>query len=71
MFDNFSNLLSQKDKSHTITGVTGSRKAYLTANLFLNSDTPVVSILADRNKALNFIDELTFFLPEKKQSIIL
>ncbi|MCK5097438.1 MAG: transcription-repair coupling factor, partial [Desulfobacteraceae bacterium] len=70
MFDNFSNLLSEKDKSLTITGITGSRKAYITANLFLKSDVPVVSILSDRKKALNFIDELIFFLPEIKESII-
>ena len=70
MFDNFSNLLSQKDKSLTITGITGSRKAYITANLFLNSKIPVVSILSDRKKALNFIDELIFFYPKIKKSII-
>ncbi|MCK5542031.1 MAG: transcription-repair coupling factor [Desulfobacterales bacterium] len=70
MFDNFSNILSQKDKSSTITGITGSRKAYITANLFLNSETPVISVLPDRKKALNFIDELIFFLPQIKKFII-
>jgi transcription-repair coupling factor (superfamily II helicase) len=70
MFDNFSNLLSQKEKSLTLTGITGSRKAYIAANLFLNSDVPLVIILPDRKKALHFIDELDFFLPEVKQSII-
>ena len=70
MFDNFSNILSQKDKSTTITGISGSRKAYITANLYLKSDVPVVLIFPDRNKTLKFIDALTFFLPEIKKSII-
>ena len=70
MFDDFSTLLSKKDKSLTITGITGSRKAYITVNFFLKSDIPVVCILPDRNKALNFIDELTFFSPVLKESII-
>lgn len=74
MFDHFSNLLSKKDKCLTVTGITGSRKAYIIANLFLNSAIPsinhIVSILPDRNKALNLIDELIFFSPELKKSII-
>lgn len=70
MFDNFSNLLFKKNKSTTIAGISGSRKAYITANLFMISEVPVVVILPDRKKALNFIDELIFFLPSIKNSII-
>jgi transcription-repair coupling factor (superfamily II helicase) len=70
MFDNFSNLLSKNNKHTTITGISGSRKAYITANLFLKSDIPVVIILPDRKSALNFIEDLLFFLPEIKESII-
>ncbi|MCP3898585.1 MAG: transcription-repair coupling factor, partial [Desulfobacteraceae bacterium] len=70
MFDNFSNIKPQQGKSSTVTGVTGSRIAYITANLFLKSEVPIVSIFPDRKKALNFIDELIFFYPEIKESII-
>ncbi len=70
MFDKFTKFSSQKEKSFIITGIKGSRKAYITANLFLNSDVPVVSILPDQKQAINFIDELIFFSPEIKESII-
>ncbi len=70
MFDDFSKLLRNKKKNITITGISGSRKTYLATNFILNSEVPVVLVLPDRKKALNFIDELIFFSPTIKKSII-
>jgi len=53
-----------------ITPTDGSHKAYLTSQLFKDCKVPIVVILKDTKKALGFIDDFSFFLPEKKDQLI-
>ncbi|MBU2452638.1 MAG: transcription-repair coupling factor, partial [Proteobacteria bacterium] len=62
--------VQNKGNSAVITPTDGSHKAYLTAQLYKASDVSIVVILKDKKKALSFLDELNFFLPEKKDQII-
>ncbi|WP_299981386.1 transcription-repair coupling factor [Desulfobacula sp.] len=58
------------DNCVVITPTDGSHKAYLTSQLFKDSKVPIVVILKDTKKALHFIDDFSFFLPEKKDQLI-
>jgi transcription-repair coupling factor (superfamily II helicase) len=58
------------DSAVVITPTQGSHKAYLTSQWFTASGVSIVVILKDTKKALSFLDELKFFLPEKKEQII-
>ncbi|WP_457551860.1 transcription-repair coupling factor [Desulfobacula sp.] len=56
--------------SVVITPTDGSHKAYLTSQWFSDSDETIVVILKNIKKAMCFLDELKFFLPDKKDRII-
>jgi len=58
------------ENSVVITPTDGSHKAYLTAQLFQSSDKSIVVIVKDVKKALSFLDELKFFLPDIKNQIV-
>ena len=58
------------ENSIVITPTDGSHKAYLTAQLFQSSDVSMVVIVKDVKKALSVLDELKFFLPDKKNRIV-
>jgi transcription-repair coupling factor (superfamily II helicase) len=58
------------DNAVVITPTQGSHKAYLTSQWFTASEVSIVAILKDTKKALRFLDELKFFLPDKKDRII-
>ena len=58
------------DNSVVTIPTNGSHKAYLTSRLFKNSNVSIVVILKDIKKALDFLNELRFFLPEKKDRLI-
>ncbi len=53
-----------------ITPTDGSHKAYLTSKWYDTSDGSILVILKDTKKALRFVDELNFFLPNKKDKIV-
>ena len=53
-----------------ITQTEGSHKAYLTAKWYGTSDGSILVVLKDTKKALQFLDELNFFLPNKKDNIV-
>ena len=61
-----------KSSSSIVTmGSDGSHKAYLTARLFqAQPEGPMVVVLADQKQALNFIEDLNFFIPKEKDKII-
>ncbi len=58
------------NSSAVIIPTDGSHKAYLTAQLYKIKKIPFVVVLKDAKKALSFIEELKFFLPEDKSRII-
>ncbi|MBU8912133.1 MAG: transcription-repair coupling factor [Desulfobacterales bacterium] len=62
--------IQNTDSSVVITPSEGSHKAWLTAQLFKNSKDSIVVIVKDTKKALRFIDDFSFFLPEKKDQLI-
>ena len=53
-----------------ITQTDGSHKAYLTSKWYGTSDVSILVVLKDTKKALRFLDELNFFLPNKKDKIV-
>ncbi len=70
MLENFSDFLSVRETSLTITGVTNPVPAYITANLMENSLVPVVLIFPDNKRVLSFLDDFNFFYPEFEERII-
>ncbi|MBU1698388.1 MAG: DEAD/DEAH box helicase, partial [Proteobacteria bacterium] len=48
----------------------GSHKAYLTSKWYSSSKVSILVILKDTKKAIEFLDELNFFLPDKKGKIV-
>src|SRR3989339_1838504 len=58
------------NSSIVIIPTEGSHKAYLTSQLYKSKKKPFVVILKDINKALSFIEELNFFLPDDNNQII-
>ncbi|MBC2705503.1 transcription-repair coupling factor [Desulfobacula sp.] len=58
------------DNCVVITPTDGSHKAYLTAQLFKDAKVPIVVILKDTKRALCFIDDFSFFLPDKKDQLV-
>ncbi|MBT3177845.1 MAG: transcription-repair coupling factor [Desulfobacula sp.] len=64
-----------KDVQHhgssvVITPAEGSHKAYMTSNWYSASDVSILVVLRDTKKAHSFLDELFFFLPDKKDKIV-
>ncbi|MBT6338689.1 MAG: transcription-repair coupling factor, partial [Desulfobacula sp.] len=53
-----------------ITQTDGSHKAYLTSKWYGTFDVSILVVLKDTKKALRFLDELNFFLPNKKDKIV-
>ena len=64
------NEIKNADKSVVITPTDGSHKAWLTSQLFKNSRKSIVVILKDTKRALQFIEDFLFFLPEGKEQLI-
>jgi len=62
--------IQNTNTSVVITPTDGSHKAYLTALWYAASKVSIVVVLTDTKKALGFLDELKFFLPEKKDQIV-
>jgi len=58
------------NSSSVIIPTDGSHKAYLTSQLYKTKKSSFVVVLKEANKALRFIDELKFFLPENKDQIV-
>ncbi|MBU0465661.1 MAG: transcription-repair coupling factor, partial [Proteobacteria bacterium] len=58
------------DNSVVITPTEGSHKAYLTSKWYSSSKVSILVILKDTKKAIEFLDELNFFLPDKKGKIV-
>ncbi|SDT96413.1 transcription-repair coupling factor (superfamily II helicase) [Desulfobacula phenolica] len=58
------------DNNVVIIPTDGSHKACLISQLFNDSNDSIVVILSDTKKALGFLDELSFFLPDKKDHIV-
>ena len=53
-----------------ISPFDGSHRAYLTALIYKNLGISVVAVLPDQSRALNFLEDLKFFLPEDRDRII-
>ncbi|MFA5902609.1 MAG: transcription-repair coupling factor [Desulfobacula sp.] len=62
--------ICNQNSSVIITPTDGSHKAYLTSRLYKTKKVPFVVVLKDTNKALGFIEELKFFLPEDRNQIV-
>ena len=62
--------ISLQNSSVIIIPTDGSHKAYLTSRLYKAKKTSFVIVLKDANKALSFIEELKFFLPEDESHIV-
>jgi len=62
--------LKNIDNSVVITPTDGSHKAYLLSKWYSSSKTSILVILKDTKKAMEFLDELNFFLPDKKEKIV-
>ncbi len=58
------------DNSVVITPTDGSHKAYLTSKWYSSSKVSILVILKDTKKTIEFLDELNFFLPDKKDKIV-
>ncbi|MCG8563928.1 MAG: hypothetical protein MI747_02495 [Desulfobacterales bacterium] len=60
-----------KTKNHTLvrTPQEGSHKAYLAANLYMSVRQPMVAVLPDAKSAMQFMDDLVFYMPELKSQI--
>ncbi|MDA3790900.1 MAG: transcription-repair coupling factor, partial [Desulfobacula sp.] len=58
------------DNSVVITPTEGSHKAYMTSKWYAFSKVSILVILKDTKKAIEFLDELNFFLPDKKDKIV-
>ncbi|MBU2431593.1 MAG: transcription-repair coupling factor, partial [Proteobacteria bacterium] len=53
-----------------ITPTDGSYKSYLVSRLFIETGQSLVVILPDSKKALNFVNELLFFLPGHNDQVL-
>ncbi len=62
--------ICNQNSSIIIIPTDGSHKAYLTSRLYKIKKKSFVVVLKDANKALSFIEELKFFLPEEKSRIV-
>jgi transcription-repair coupling factor (superfamily II helicase) len=62
--------MQSHDSALVLTKQDGSHKAYLTARLFTHLDRDMVAVLPDRKSAEKFVDDLLFFMPEKKDAIL-
>lgn len=74
-FNNFNNLKVTRSKNLTskdvvITPTHGSHKAYFISQLYKQTQTSIAVVFTDTKKALQFIDDFLFFMPEKKQKVI-
>ncbi len=68
--NNILNDICNQNSSVIITPADGSHKAYLTSRLYKTKKTTIVAVLKDTRKALSFVEELKFFLPEDKNRIV-
>jgi transcription-repair coupling factor (superfamily II helicase) len=64
------NTIAKRETSLDLTGVHGSGSAYITAKLFASNDCSPVVVLPDRKRAVEFMDELEFYLPQNKRQVI-
>jgi len=70
MSNHLINQIQNSDNSVIITPTEGSHKAYLTSELYKSMDVSIVVILKDSKKALSFLEELKFFLPDDHDQLI-
>jgi len=70
MSNHLINQIQNSDNSVIITPTEGSHKAYLTSKLYKSMDVSIVVILKDSKKALSFLEELKFFLPDDHDQLI-
>ena len=54
-----------------ITPSDGSHKAYFTSQLYKSTDVSIVVVLKNIKKALSFLEELKFFLPDNHDQLVL
>ena len=59
-----------RHSSVVITPTDGSHKAYLTSQLYKSTDVSIVVILKDAAKAISFLNEIKFFLPENHEQLV-
>ncbi len=62
--------INKSDRSIIALGGDGSHKAYLTYRLFCSLATPLVVILSNQKQAINFIQDLNFFMPNEREKIL-
>ena len=58
------------DSALVITPNEGSHKAFLTAQLFTRISCDMVVVLPDSKSAAAFMDDLLFFLPDRKDAVL-
>ncbi len=63
--------IQNQNSSIVITPTEGSHKAYVTSQLYKTMDVSIVVILKDTKKALSFLEELRFFLPENHDQLLI
>ncbi len=69
MIRNILNTIKTRQTPIDLTGINGSEKAYITAEAFSSFDYPAITVLPTKKDALQFMDDLYFFLPDQNSSI--
>ncbi len=69
MIKNIPDIIKTRKTPVELTGISGSGKAYLGAELFSKLHCPVIAVLPTKKDALTFMDDLSFFLPDSNSSI--
>ncbi len=62
--------IQENHSSVVVVPTDGAHKPYFISQLFHNLDRSIVVILKDQKKALNFLNELRFFLPGQKDQLV-
>ena len=70
MLHPFIKKLPTSKKTTVITPTHGAHKAYLTAKVFHTLEQSIVVVLKNAAQAHAFMDDLRFFLPEKKNRVL-
>ena len=70
MIINLFNLLNREKKNLELTGLQGSEKAYLIAELFQKMNNSIVAVMPNHKDVLRFMEDLFFFMPNGHDSIL-
>jgi len=62
--------ISSSNASLELTGMSGSEKGFVVSQLCHEMDQNIVVILSDHKKAVRFMEDLSFFLPEKASRLL-